>query len=69
MLTARDYMRLSESERKRSHFSVMRRDASVHVRGEISHPDHATVSLNGWHRVLMNTENRSIAMRFVAFLD
>jgi hypothetical protein len=27
------------------------------------------VALNGWHRVLMNTENRSSAMRFLAFLD
>jgi hypothetical protein len=47
----------------------MKRDASVYVRGKMSHPDHETVTLNGWHRVLMNTESRSKAMRFLAFLD
>jgi hypothetical protein len=48
---------------------VMRRNASVYVRGRIRHPDHATITLHGWHRVLMNTENESKAMRNVAFLD
>ena len=47
----------------------MKRNASVYLRGKIEHPDHQTVVLNGWHRVLMNTENRSVAMRFLAFLD
>jgi len=28
-----------------------------------------TVVLHGWHRALMNTENRLSAMRFLAFLD
>jgi hypothetical protein len=68
-LTALEYNRLPEQERKRSNFRMMQRDASVHVRGEIWHPDHETVVLHGWHRVLMNTENRSSAMRFLAFLD
>jgi len=31
--------------------------------------DHATITLQGWHRVLMNTEGQSKAMRNVAFLD
>jgi hypothetical protein len=34
-----------------------------------THPDHATIRLDGWHRVEMNTENRSRAMASVAFLD
>jgi hypothetical protein len=68
-IAAQEYNRLPEQERKRGNFRVMQRDASVHVRGEIRHPDHETVVLNGWHRVLMNTENRSSAMRFLAFLD
>jgi hypothetical protein len=68
-LTAEAYKQLPEDERQRGNFRVMRRDALVHVRGEIRHPDHATVVLNGWHRVLMNTESRSSAMRFLAFLD
>jgi hypothetical protein len=32
-------------------------------------PDHATVMLQEWHEVVMNTETRSQAMRDVAFLD
>src|SRR5262249_9819954 len=68
-ITAREYNGLQESERKRGVFRVMQRDAFVHVRGEVKHPDHETVTLHGWHRVLMNTENRSQAMRFLAFLD
>ncbi len=47
----------------------MRRNAGVYVRGRIRHPDHATITLHCWHRVLMNTEGQSRAMRNVAFLD
>lgn len=68
-LTTLEYHRLPEEERKHGNFRVMQRDAAVHVRGEIRHPDHATTTLNGWHRVFMNTESRSMAMRFLAFLD
>jgi hypothetical protein len=48
---------------------VMQRNAGVYVRGRIRHPDHKTITLHGWHRVLMNTEGQSRAMRNVAFLD
>lgn len=48
---------------------IMRRDPSVFVRGRVSHPDHATIYLDGWHRVAMNTENESRAMASIAFLD
>jgi hypothetical protein len=48
---------------------TMSRNPGVYVRGRIRHPDHATITLNGWHRVLMNTESQSKAMRNVAFLD
>ena len=67
-LTATEYNALPENERKHG-FRMMKRDAEVYVRGEIAHPDHKTVYLQNWHRVLMNTENRSMAMRFLAFLD
>jgi hypothetical protein len=67
-LTAARYKALSEQEGKQG-FQMMKRDAAVYVRGEITHPDHRTVHLDGWHRVFMNTENRSKAMRFLAFLD
>ncbi len=48
---------------------TMIRNASVFVQGRISHADHRTVVLHGWHQVLMNTENQSQAMQNVAFLD
>jgi hypothetical protein len=47
----------------------MRRNAGVYVKGRIRHADHATITLHGWHQVLMNTESQSRAMRNVAFLD
>jgi hypothetical protein len=67
-LTAEEYKKLTASERNQG-FQVMKRDAAVYVRGRISHSDHATVKLKSWHQVLMNTENRASAMRFVTFLD
>ena len=48
---------------------IMQRNPGVYVRGRIRHADHATITLHGWHRVLMNTEGQSKAMRNVAFLD
>ena len=48
---------------------VMRRNPGVFARGTVGHPDHATIDLPFWHRVLMNTENQSSTMRNVAFLD
>jgi hypothetical protein len=56
-------------EAKKWGWRSMRRNAGVYVRGRIRHPDHATITLHGWHRVLMNTEGQSRAMRNVAFLD
>jgi len=48
---------------------TMRRNPGVYVRGRVRHADHATITLPGWHRVVMNTEGQSKAMRNVAFLD
>ena len=54
---------------KRWGWRAMRRDPAVYVRGRVRHADHATITLRGWHRVLLNTEGLSRAMRNVAFLD
>ena len=56
-------------EAKSWHWSTMRRNPSVSVKGRVRHADHATIVLHDWHRVLMNTESQSAAMRHVAFLD
>lgn len=45
----------------------MVRDADVFVKGEVSHPDHATIKLKGWHRVYLN--NEVFREEFQAFLD
>lgn len=50
-------------------FRVMTRAAEVLVRGRVSHADHATITLRGWHRVLVNSEHESRARANVAFLD
>jgi hypothetical protein len=48
---------------------LMRLNAEVYVRGRVRHADHRTITLHGWHRVVMNTENQSRALQNVAFLD
>ena len=48
---------------------VMRRNPSVYARGTVRHSDHDTITLQFWHRVLMNTETQSRSMANVAFLD
>jgi hypothetical protein len=55
--------------KRRLPWRVMRRDAGVYVRGRVRHPDHKTVKLNGWHRVVPNTESQAASMRHLAFLD
>ncbi len=67
-LTNEEYMLLSPGER-RMNWSYMRRSAGAFVRGSIAHPDHNTIWLTSWHRVVMNTETQARAMRHMAFLD
>ena len=65
------YRRLLEREdgAKNWGWRAMSRNAEVYVRGRVRHADHRTITLHGWHRVLMNTESQARAMRSVAFLD
>ena len=48
---------------------TLSRNPDVYVRGRVRHADHKTIELVGWHKVLMNTEHKAVAMRNVAFLD
>lgn len=68
---ARAYARIlkRDPEASRWNWRTMQRNPEVYVRGRIRHLDHKTITLHGWHRVWMNTENQSKAMRNVAFLD
>jgi hypothetical protein len=70
-LTASEYASLLNSKPTARGWSWtrMQRDASAYVCGRVWHPDHKTVVLEGWHRVLMNTENLAPGARAVVFLD
>jgi len=70
-LTEKDYKDLITKNNRAKIYAwrTMRRNATVLVKGRISHPDHATVILDIWHEVIPNRESESIAFRDVAFLD
>jgi hypothetical protein len=44
----------------------MARNATVYARGRVRHPDHATLHLDGWHRVALAND---VASKALAFLD
>ena len=56
-------------EASRWRWRRMVRDPRLFVRGSVRHADHKTVVLDGWHRVLMNTEARAAGAPQVVFLD
>src|SRR6185295_3263887 len=56
MIDEAAYARLPEKARRSGRWQRMVRDPELFARGSVRHPDHATVLLRGWHRVLMNTE-------------
>ncbi|MBW2735296.1 MAG: hypothetical protein JRH20_23170 [Deltaproteobacteria bacterium] len=61
---------LKQDPRARSaDWRVMKRDPEVYCRGRLTHPDHATLRLRGWHRALPNTESQAPWMVFLSFLD
>jgi hypothetical protein len=67
VLSPSQYAKLSPA--KRRHWVARVRNPELFARGTVRHPDHATVALPGWHRVLMNTEHEALAMRHVVFID
>ena len=64
-----EFERLSPAKQRRGLWREMVRDPELYATGSVRHPDHNTIVLYGWHRVLMNTEQSARAMRHVAFLD
>ncbi len=44
-------------------------EPEIYVRGRVRHPDHKTVDLPGWHRVLPNTEQESGTFLSIAYVD
>lgn len=68
-LTDAEFLDLPITERESHRWSRMVRDATVYVRGQVTHPDHKPVYFGYWHQVVMNTEARARASEQVAFLD
>ncbi len=63
------FAQLPADRRRDGGWARMTRDPELYAKGAVRHPDHATITLRDWHRVLMNTERGARAMRHVAFLD
>jgi len=70
-LTESEYRLLIANNPKAIQWGWQRRfrNADVYARGTVRHRDHATITLQEWHRVWMNTENTTRQMANVAFLD
>jgi hypothetical protein len=71
ILTSPECERLNDKEREANQpWTTNVRDPLVFVRGTVKHSDHGTLNLRDWHRVEMNTENKSmLMMKSIAFLD
>jgi hypothetical protein len=67
-ITVKAYKELIERkpEMRKLNWRVMSRNPRAYVRGKIRHPDHKTVVLKFWHRVV---PNREVMSEKVAFLD
>ena len=67
-LTEQEYQRLlsRRQEAQAWTWNVMQRNPAVYALGKIRHPDHATLTLPFWHRVVMSQEQSAAN---VAFLD
>src|SRR5215211_1051541 len=63
VLTQEEYDAIPNEVRKKHFWEQLVRDAEVYARGNVRHPDHATIHLPSWHRVLMNTEQEARAMQ------
>ena len=68
-LSVAEFEALPLDQQRRGNWREMVRDPELYATGAVRHPDHNTIVLHGWHRVLMNTERQARAMRHVAFLD
>lgn len=70
IMTPDEFNALKEDERRKlGSARIMQEGATLYVRGRITHSDHKTLKLDGWHEVAMNEEHKARAMGFVRFLD
>ena len=68
---AAEYAKIVAEDPKASRWNWRRmvRDPEFYARGRVWHRDHKTVVLDGWHRVVMNTEREAPFAPRVVFLD
>lgn len=57
------------NEKLKKGFQPRTINAGVYGRGNVKHSDHATIYLDGWHLILMNTESGAKARKNLVFLD
>lgn len=69
VIPAEQFNAMSPTERKKHAWRAQTEVTDVWAKGRVSHPDHATVTLVGWHRIEMNQEQNARAMQHVAFID
>jgi hypothetical protein len=69
MYTESEYRRLArfDEEFRRRRVQTRIANPEVYVRGYVRHPDHATIVLEGWHRVYINRER--VDNSKIAYLD
>ena len=60
---------IKEPEAKRFGWRVMKRNMLVFGRGKVTHNDHKTIILKGWHQILPNRESEATFIETLAFLD
>ena len=58
-----------EPDKARLSWTTMARNPEAYVKGWIRHPDHKTIVLTFWHRVVPNRESETVSGRNLAFLD
>ena len=68
-ISVAEFELLPPSQVRAGGWREMVRDPELYAKGAVRHPDHNTIVLHGWHRVLTNTEHAARARRHVAFID
>jgi hypothetical protein len=61
----RNHLFLNNPEAKKWDWRTRVAEPKMYVRGKVRHPDHATITLHGWHEVEINEERTSSNLRFI----
>lgn len=70
-ISAEEFNAIPAVERRRNAWVARTEVTAVWAKGRVSHPDHATITLDGWHRIEMNREQLAAAgsSSAVTFID